>query len=169
MGSAQFHDINLSEHLPLVRRLAWRVAHQAPAFIPVDDLYGEGLVGLVEARNRYDPSRGAAFTTYAWRSVRGRMLDLVGRECRHLRVLGVTGLEHTDVATPEDIAIKLSIHARLRAAVARMGARRRMVVERLLYGASLGEAADYAAIPLSRARRVRNDAYAVLRFELLGL
>lgn len=79
---------------------------------------------------------------------------------------GITEIEDENGKTPEDIAIESSSTARLRTAVAGLPKRRRMVVARLLAGASLQEAASHAAVCISRARRVRSEAYAVLRWEL---
>lgn len=42
-----------------------------------DDFYQEGLIGLWEAYKRFDPTRGVAFRTFAYRTVRGKMLTLL--------------------------------------------------------------------------------------------
>ena len=83
MPENHVHNIDLSEYLPMVRRMAWNVAHQVPASISVDDLNSEGLMGLVEASQRYDDTRGAAFFTFAYPRVRGKRSAHVRRECRH--------------------------------------------------------------------------------------
>lgn len=43
--------------------------------IAFDDLVALGHTGLVEAASRYDASRGAAFSTYAWYRVQGAIID----------------------------------------------------------------------------------------------
>jgi RNA polymerase sigma factor for flagellar operon FliA len=53
------------------RELAARIGHHAE----VDDLVGAGTIGLVEALEGFDRSRGLAFSTYAMPRIRGAMLD----------------------------------------------------------------------------------------------
>jgi RNA polymerase sigma factor for flagellar operon FliA len=59
---------------PLVRRIARRVARMV-AGADVDDLVGDGCVGLIRAVDTFDPSRGLALETYARRIVVGAMLN----------------------------------------------------------------------------------------------
>ena len=72
MPDNHVHNIDLSEYLPMVRRMAWSLAHRVPAYVSVDDLNSEGLMGLVEALQRYDDKRGASFSTFAYLRVKGR-------------------------------------------------------------------------------------------------
>jgi RNA polymerase sigma factor for flagellar operon FliA len=59
-----------------------------PAHVEVDDLLSAGLVGLVQAHRRYDPSLGIPFGSYASGRIRGAVLDelrrsdWMGRSCR---------------------------------------------------------------------------------------
>ncbi len=63
-----------------------RVAKQfRSSTVPTEDLIGEGSLGLIEAARRYDPSRGAKFTTYAMWWVRKAMLRLLS-ESRTVRI-----------------------------------------------------------------------------------
>ncbi len=73
-------EILVEEHVPLVRFLAGRVSSKLPASIEVDDLIGAGTIGLIDAAEKFDPSRGIRFRTYAERRIRGAILD-------HLRSL----------------------------------------------------------------------------------
>src|SRR5688572_17529754 len=70
----------IEEHVSLVRYLAARVSAKLPPGIEVDDLVGAGMIGLIDAADKFDPSRGARFRTYAERRIRGSILD-------HLRSL----------------------------------------------------------------------------------
>lgn len=47
-----------------------------------DDLVSEGLVGLVEAGGRFDPSRSGTFWTFAFPRVKGRVIDSLRREAK---------------------------------------------------------------------------------------
>lgn len=62
-------------HLPKVKYIADRIAAKLPPSVERDDLYGAGVVGLIDAVERYDASRGVAFTTFAEMRVRGAILD----------------------------------------------------------------------------------------------
>ena len=70
----------IEEHLPLVKYLAGRACSKLPSSIDVDDLIGAGVLGLMDAAEKFDPARGILFRTYAERRIRGAILD-------HLRSL----------------------------------------------------------------------------------
>lgn len=65
----------VESHLPKVRYIADRIAAKLPPSVERDDLYGAGVIGLIEAADRFDPARGIAFTTFAELRVRGAILD----------------------------------------------------------------------------------------------
>ncbi|MBS1792345.1 MAG: FliA/WhiG family RNA polymerase sigma factor [Acidobacteria bacterium] len=65
----------ITSHLPKVKYIADRIAAKLPPSVERDDLYGAGVVGLIDAVERYDASRGIAFTTFAEMRVRGAILD----------------------------------------------------------------------------------------------
>ena len=70
----------IEEHVSLVRYLAARVGAKLPPGVEVDDLVGAGMLGLIDAAEKFDPARGTRFRTYAERRIRGSILD-------HLRSL----------------------------------------------------------------------------------
>lgn len=65
----------LKDGLPLVRRIAFRMARRLPANVEVDDLIGAGMEGLVKAVDAYDESRHPQFEPYAKARIRGAILD----------------------------------------------------------------------------------------------
>lgn len=67
-------DQQLERYVPLVKRLAFQLAAKLPANVEVDDLIQNGLIGLMEALNRFQ-EMGAQFETYATSRIRGAMLD----------------------------------------------------------------------------------------------
>lgn len=69
----------IEEHSGLVNRIAYHLAARLPASVVVDDLIQVGMIGLLDASQQYDPSQGAAFTTYATIRIRGAMLDELRR------------------------------------------------------------------------------------------
>lgn len=65
----------LREHAPLVKRLAYQLKARLPPSVEVDDLVQAGMIGLLDAVNRYEDTHGAQFETYAVQRIRGAMLD----------------------------------------------------------------------------------------------
>ncbi|MHB8126796.1 MAG: FliA/WhiG family RNA polymerase sigma factor [Desulfitobacteriaceae bacterium] len=65
----------IEQYLPLVKRLAGRLAMSLPSHVDEDDLIGYGVFGLLDALERFDSTRGAKLETYASLRVRGAMID----------------------------------------------------------------------------------------------
>jgi len=62
-------------HVSLVKALAQRLAQRLPAQVELNELVSVGVLGLVEAANRYQPSLGVPFDAFARRRIHGAMLD----------------------------------------------------------------------------------------------
>ncbi len=62
-------------YLSLVKYVAGRIAIGLPNFVEVEDLFGAGLLGLMQAIDKFDPARNIKFETYAIPRIRGAMLD----------------------------------------------------------------------------------------------
>jgi len=67
------------QYAPLVKRIAHHLMARLPSHLVVDDLIQAGMVGLLEAFSKYDPSKGASFETYAGIRIRGAIIDEVRR------------------------------------------------------------------------------------------
>jgi RNA polymerase sigma factor for flagellar operon FliA len=63
------------EHLPIVRFIARRIHERLPQHVPIEDLYSAGVLGLLDAFGRFDPSKKVLFRTYAQFRIRGAILD----------------------------------------------------------------------------------------------
>lgn len=61
-------------HMPQVRLLAQRMHLRCPQ-VELDDLISAGTIGLIQATDRYDESRGCLLKTLAEHRIRGAMLD----------------------------------------------------------------------------------------------
>ena len=68
-------DSLIRQHAPLVKRIAFHLMARLPSSVQVDDLIQAGMIGLLEASRKYDPSKGASFETYAGIRIRGSMMD----------------------------------------------------------------------------------------------
>ena len=60
---------------PLVKRIAYHLMARLPSSVQVDDLIQNGMLGLLDAINRFEAGMGAQFETYAAQRIRGAMLD----------------------------------------------------------------------------------------------
>jgi len=78
----------LLEHLPQVKYIARRIHDRLPAQVLLDDLIHAGVVGLIDAVEKFDPSKKVLLKSYAKFRIRGAILDSL-RELdwspRHLR------------------------------------------------------------------------------------
>jgi RNA polymerase sigma factor for flagellar operon FliA len=68
------------QHLTHVHALAKRLRSHVPPCVTLDDLIGAGTIGLIQAVDRFQPSRGLQFATYAKHRIRGAMLDFLREE-----------------------------------------------------------------------------------------
>lgn len=62
--------------LPIARKVASRL----PGHLSVEDLIQEGVAGLLEALDRFDPSQGIDLKTFASRRIRGAIIDALRRD-----------------------------------------------------------------------------------------
>jgi len=74
-GSKITREKLIMEYLHLVKYSAGRIAITLPSYIELDDLFAAGLLGLIQAVEKYDFNRKIKFETYAAPRIRGAMLD----------------------------------------------------------------------------------------------
>src|SRR6201985_1514952 len=73
--TAQQKDKLIMEYAPLIRFIAQKIAVRLPSNIELDDLISSGVIGLMDAIEKYDPTRDNKFKTYAEFRIRGSILD----------------------------------------------------------------------------------------------
>ena len=66
--------------IPFVEQLARRVAATMPHSIDIGDLVQDGVIGLIDAADRFDEGRGIKFETFAERRIRGAMIDALRKD-----------------------------------------------------------------------------------------
>ncbi len=113
-------DALVLEHMPLLKHVVGRMG--VPRGMEREDLAGYGMIGLLQAADSWDPTRGLKFSTYAYPKIRGAVLD----ELRRRDVLTRNGRETLraiegcvqrrllagEIApTPEEIAAELGMEA----------------------------------------------------------
>ncbi len=70
-----YRDQLINEYLPYVKRIVQRIANHLPPSVDVEDLMNVGVIGLIQAVDRYDPSRDNKFMTYAVFRIKGAVLS----------------------------------------------------------------------------------------------
>lgn len=66
--------------IPFVEALARRMASTMPHSIDLSDLVQDGVIGLIDAAERFDEGRGIKFETFAERRIRGAMIDALRKD-----------------------------------------------------------------------------------------
>lgn len=115
-----YRDRLITEYLPYVKRIVHRIAVHLPSTIDVDDLMNVGVIGLIQAVDRYDPKRDNKFMTYAVFRIKGAVLselrsrDFVSRSNRrkirelenaYLRLEQKLGREVDEFEVAEELGI----------------------------------------------------------------
>lgn len=72
-------DIAVEDYAFLVKRIAHRMMVRMPSSVQVEDLIQSGMIGLIEASQKYDATKGASFETYAGIRIRGSIVDEMRR------------------------------------------------------------------------------------------
>src|SRR5215467_3345700 len=68
-------DLVVNNYFSLVQAIACKIKRRLPAHVDVDDLVQTGMIGLLEASQRFDASRMVDFSSYANSRITGAILD----------------------------------------------------------------------------------------------
>ena len=117
-----YRDRLITEYLPYVKRIVQRLAVHLPSTVDIDDLMNVGVIGLIQAVDRYDPRRDNKFMTYAIFRIKGAVLselrarDFLSRsnrrkirelESAYLRLEQKLGREADDKEIAQELGIEL--------------------------------------------------------------
>ncbi len=72
-------QVQVEQYAYLVKRIALHMIARLPASVQLDDLMQAGMIGLLEAAQKFDGSKGASFETYAGIRIRGAIVDEMRR------------------------------------------------------------------------------------------
>ncbi len=78
-SSSGVPDFDVEHYAPLVKKIAYHLLAKMPASVQLDDLIQAGMLGLLEAAQKFDGSKGASFETYAGIRIKGSMVDEMRR------------------------------------------------------------------------------------------
>lgn len=108
----------VTQYAPLVKRIAFHLMAKLPASVQMDDLVQNGMLGLLDALDRFEEGLGAQFETYAVQRIRGAMLDglrendwmprSVRREMRRVEA-AIQQLEHAHGRQPSETELAASL------------------------------------------------------------
>lgn len=73
--SREVRDQVVLDHLPLVKAIAIRVHENLPVHVDLDDLVHAGVLGLIDAVEKFDAAKNVAFQSYAKHRIKGAILD----------------------------------------------------------------------------------------------
>ena len=111
-------DQRIAQHLPLVHHVLGRLAIGMAAVLDREDLVAHGVVGLIQAIDRYNPALGVPFAAYATMRIRGAILDAIraldpvspsARQRVRALEAAVSRLTHTLGRVPTDAEIQAEL------------------------------------------------------------
>lgn len=74
-GRTSLRNAIVEQYMGLVRRIAQRIAMRLPPTVDVDDLVSDGIIGLIDAVDKYDAEKNDNFKKYAQIRIQGAILD----------------------------------------------------------------------------------------------
>jgi RNA polymerase sigma factor for flagellar operon FliA len=74
-GEASLRNRLVLQYAPLVKYVAGRLRTRMPESVDPDDLVSDGVLGLMDAIERFEPARGLSFQTFAVPRIRGAIID----------------------------------------------------------------------------------------------
>jgi len=74
-GEAGLRNRLVLQYAPLVKYVAGRLRTRMPESVDPDDLVSDGVLGLMDAIERFEPARGLSFQTFAVPRIRGAIID----------------------------------------------------------------------------------------------
>ncbi len=107
----QKRDKLVLDHLEYVRQICGTLAKRLPDIVDLPNLQSAGTVGLIEAAQSFDESRGVAFKTFSYPRIRGAIIDEIRRNSPlSQRIMTAVSKVRTAIenmeppATPESIS-----------------------------------------------------------------
>jgi RNA polymerase sigma factor for flagellar operon FliA len=74
-GDVRERNRLVTMHASLVQHIAYEKARELPPRCDVDDLVSAGFIGLIQAIERWDPTRGVGLVSFAWSRIHGAIVD----------------------------------------------------------------------------------------------
>ena len=172
-AKTEARDAILIENLGYIRACVAQISNPVPQILSLDDLIQHGIVGLVSALDRYDPSNDVSFRSWAYLRIRGAAQDAIRRVSPQSRTRNVTPVPLEDAVEkalwedPAFDAIESSMppaaSLALRNAVSTLPLRQAVIVLLLYNGVSIAGLAAIYNMSTSRVIQERKAALIYLR------
>lgn len=154
-------DTNLQEYLPLTRWIARKIAYERGSLKDLDDLSQIGVLGLIEAAERYDASKGGSFKTYAEYRIRGTILDQLRTNKRQFFPISLQE-EEPDGSTEGEFSDSLEereLRSSIKTALRQLTPREQSVVQLYYYeDLNLKEIGEKLRVSESRVSQLHGSA-----------
>lgn len=164
------------ENQGYIRACVAQIANPVPHILSLDDLIQHGIVGLVSALDRYDPSNEVSFRSWAYLRIRGAAQDAIRRVSPKSRTRNVTPVPLEEVTEkvqwvdPAFDAIESALppasSLALRNAITTLPLRQAVIILLLYNGVSIAGLAAIYDMSTSRVIQERKAALAHLREDL---
>ncbi len=151
----------LNSHLPLIKSIAVKYAGFG---VPLDDLIQEGMIGLLEAQQRFDESKGASFATYATYWIKKRILHALDEDGHASLHSGE--LKEDLTAAP---ALPKSQTKELRLPASMPETEKEVLQMLYIEELTLREIADKKGLTRERVRQIKEKALRRLRAQKTGI
>jgi len=149
--------------IPMVHAIANQVQRmQARALVSHEELVSCGLLDVVRAADAFDARRGTRFSTFAYRWIRGGMIDAIRQARDYHRVIWFQ--PDCGVQVPfeaEEPGVAVLDRARVRSAVGALTVRQRQIVELLYKGPGTSFEAVAKVLGVKRPTVFRTNARAI--------
>ena len=163
---------DICDLLPMVRYLARRLHPRSNRheFVEREDLVHDGVVGLLEAVQRYDPDACTALSTFAFPRIRGAMLDAISKaqRQRYLRSRSAVECSTRPIPNAEIDLLVLEYGAALRDAIEDLDDLQRFFIVGQIHGDSDRDRCAEVGLTYWQYRRRREKTLAQLRRHLEG-
>jgi RNA polymerase sigma factor (sigma-70 family) len=165
-------DAELLSHARMVAALAKKLSGGIDA--EFDDLFNEGFLALMDAYEKFDPSKGFKFITYAWPCIKGKMLRWIRNQCKHTKrsvslheaILGTDVLREDILESPDSDPFDFAMKSIIADKIGEMPLQRKTIASILMSG----ENGVYAAKAIGKSRttvyterkKVRDELRAII-------
>jgi len=169
-GEAEAHQKLITSYQPLVFKLAMGFRLQDGVTM---ELIQEGTIGLLEAAESFDHTRGVAFSLFAAHRIRGRMVDFLKGECAQSCVsldteneagLALVDFLPSDWLGPAELAERHVVAQQVAGAVERLPQKEKEVLEGLFWeNCSIADLADRINVSTGHVYRLQKQGVRRIR------
>lgn len=168
-------DKATDDPINFVRMIVTKITRGRVSIQEFEDMVGDGLIGLVDARNKYDPSKanGGKFSTYAEWRIRGAIIDSTRQRLGRKGQKNIVDLyepqSKEDTRTIEDAAAEYSDPLEqliVSQTLSTLSEREQQVINLLLQGYSREEIGDHLLVTEAHISQINSDIHLQLTGEL---